>query len=365
MSGTDDEARWRAVQDREPSADGTFVYAVRTTGIYCRPTCPSRRPRRDRVSFFDAAPMAAAAGFRACERCDPDGPTRAQRDAELVVAACLAIERAERPPTLAELAAAVGVSRDVLHRRFVAATGLTPKAWAAQRRAQRADVALASGRPVLDAGFDSGYGSASSLYADADARLGMTPGRRRRGGDGALVRWATASCSLGRVLVAATDTGICAVALGDEDDELVDELRRRLPAAQLVADAVALGATLDAVVELVEDPRRDVALPLDIRGTAFQVRVWQALRRVAVGSTTTYAALAGDIGAPGSARAVAGACAANPLAVVVPCHRVLRSDGSLSGYRWGPARKRALLDREASTTVDSDPTPGSGAPATT
>jgi AraC family transcriptional regulator of adaptative response/methylated-DNA-[protein]-cysteine methyltransferase len=343
-SNPTDTARWRAVETRRP---GAFVYAVVTTGIYCRPDCPARRPRRVNVRFFDDPAQAAAAGFRPCRRCRPDRPdARPDARAALVVGACRAIEAAETPPRLAALAAGAGLSPFHFHRLFRAATGVTPHEYAAACRARRARDALGEAGTVTAALYDAGFGSAGRFYAEAPGRLGMTPGRFRAGGAGESIRFAVGQGSLGAVLVAATDRGICAVALGDDPQALLDDLQALFPRAALVGADSQFERWVAQVVGLVEEPSRGLGLPLDIRGTAFQQRVWRALREIPCGETLSYAELARRLGVPGSARAVAGACAANRIAVAIPCHRVVRTGGGLAGYRWGIERKRALLDRE-------------------
>ena len=341
----EDAARWRAVAARDAAADGGFVFAVASTGIYCRPSCPARRPRRDNVRFFATPEAAEEAGFRACLRCHPKDPSRVEANAALVAAACRLLE-AESPPSLAALAARIGLSPAHFHRLFKAATGLTPRAYAGAARAGRLRDALAAGEGVTEALYAAGYGSAGRLYAESDAVLGMTPGAYRDGGRGVEITYATGESSLGPVLVATTDRGVCAILMDAEAEAPEAALARRFPKARLARGGAEFAALVARVIAFVEAPRAGLDLPLDLRGTAFQRRVWEALRTIPAGETASYAEVAARIGAPGSARAVAGACAANPIAVAVPCHRVLRGDGALSGYRWGVARKRALLARE-------------------
>jgi AraC family transcriptional regulator of adaptative response/methylated-DNA-[protein]-cysteine methyltransferase len=344
--------RWRAVLARDGAADGTFVFAVRTTGVYCRPSCPARRPLRANVAFFADGAAARAAGFRACKRCAPDAANSpdAERRA-LVVQVCRWLDDAERPPSLAELAWRSGYSPFHLQRTFRAIVGATPRAYAATRRAERLRAALADGVPVTAAMGRAGYGSSSRLHAAAERVLGMQPKRARRGGDGERIEFHTAACALGRVLVAATALGVCAVLLGDDDATLVEELAERFPRAERVAGDRAFAARMRAVLAVVDGDGSDPKLPFDVRGTAFQQRVWQVLTRIPRGRTIDYAGLAAELGMPRGARAVAAACAANPIAVLVPCHRVVRGDGALAGYRWGLARKRALLAREGARVV--------------
>jgi AraC family transcriptional regulator of adaptative response/methylated-DNA-[protein]-cysteine methyltransferase len=340
------DPRWQNLTARDASADGAFVYAVETTGVYCRPACPSRLAKPENIRFFATPAEAEAAGFRACKRCKPDGRSRAADHAEIVAAACRMIEAAESPPTLAELAAHAHLGVHHLHRLFKAHTGVTPRVYAAARRAERVRRELGSGRTVTGAIYDAGYNSSGRFYAEADAVLGMTPSRYRAGGAGTEIRFAIGQSSLGPVLVAESRLGICTIALGDDPEILVQELQERFPAATLVGDDADFHARVARVVGLVEAPRCACELPLDIQGTAFQRRVWEALRQIPSGETLTYTELAARIGAPKSVRAVARACASNALAVAIPCHRIVRRDGDLAGYRWGIARKRALLDRE-------------------
>ena len=346
-SSPERDPRWNAVLGRDAAADGRFVYAVSTTGVYCRPSCPSRRARPEHVRFFTDGAAAAAAGFRPCRRCRPDAPPLAVRHAAQVAAACRLLEQAEELPTLAELARAVGTSPFHLHRLFKAETGLTPRAYGAARRAERLRAALAGGSDSVTAAiYDAGYNAASRFYEHADAVLGMTPTRFRAGGENAEIRFAIGQSALGAVLVARSARGVCAILLGDDPEDLLRDLERRFPKAELIGGDREFEQLVATVVGFVEAPELGLDLPLDIRGTAFQQRVWQALRQIPPGQTVSYAEIARRIGAPGSVRAVAGACAANTLAVAIPCHRVVRTDGGLSGYRWGIERKRALLERE-------------------
>ncbi len=339
-------ARWLALRARDATADGLFVYSVRSTGVYCRPSCPSRAARRENVAFHATCAAAEAAGFRPCKRCRPNEASSSERRLEAVSRACARIAAAETPPALADLAKAAGLSASRFHRVFKGATGVTPRAYAAARRAERVAAGLAAGEPVTRAAYGAGFNSASRFYAAAPSRLGMTPTAYRDGGAGAAIRFACGDCRFGAVLVAATAKGICAILLGDDPDALARDLGARFPKAAIAGADPDFAATLARVVAFVEAPGRGLDLPLDIGGTAFQQRVWAALRDVAPGTTTTYAAVARAVGQPAAVRAVAGACGANAHAVAIPCHRVLRGDGSLSGYRWGVERKRALLARE-------------------
>ncbi len=341
-----DQARWNAVQSRSTVADGRFVYAVKTTGVYCRPSCPSRRAHRRNVAFYDSPAAARAAGFRACKRCKPDGVSPATETQAAVAAACRLIERAEAPPSLADLAATAGLSRHHFHRLFKAATGLTPRAYGAAHRAQQIRNGLQKSATVTGAIYDAGYSSGSRFYETAAGVLGMTPKSYRAGGEGMTIRFAIADSTLGKVLVAATDKGLCALFLDNDARVLRRELAARFPKAEIAAGDAAFAKTVARVVEIVEQPRRGTKLPLDVLGTAFQQRVWEGLRRIPAGETISYAELARRIGAPKAVRAVGTACGANPVSVIIPCHRVVATDGKLTGYRWGVERKRELLTRE-------------------
>jgi AraC family transcriptional regulator of adaptative response/methylated-DNA-[protein]-cysteine methyltransferase len=349
---TDDE-RWAAVQARSLDADGIFYYSVRTTGVYCQPSCPSRGARRVNVAFHASREDAEAAGFRPCLRCKPDQPPLAERQAAAVAQACRLIEAALEEPDLETLARACGMSRFHFHRVFKAHTGITPKAYAAARRAERLKQGLAQAATATEAAYDAGFNSSGRFYAATPGVLGMTPGRWRAGGGGEQIRFAVAQCSLGALLVAATAKGICSILLGDDPDALVRDLQDRFPKAELIGAEPAFEASVAQVVAFVEAPRIGLDLPLDVRGTAFQQRVWQALRAIPAGRTVGYAELAAQLGMPQGARAVAGACAANPVAVAIPCHRVVRNDGSISGYRWGVERKKTLLEREAGQSKEA------------
>lgn len=340
------ERLWAAVLARDRSADGKFLYAVRTTGVYCRPSCAARRPRRENVAFHPTPAAAERAGFRPCKRCRPERPAAPDRQAATVTALCRLIESSDEAPRLESLARAAGLSLFHTQRLFKAVTGVTPRAYAAAHRARRLKAQLDTPATVTDAIHGAGYSSSGRFYDSAHQPLGMTPTKYRLGGANLDIRFAIGQCSLGAVLVAATARGVCAILLGDDPEELAHELERRFPRANLLGGDAAFEGLVAQVVALVERPSAPALLPLDIRGTAFQQRVWQALRAIPPGTTTSYAALARAIGAPTACRAVAGACGANPVAVVIPCHRVVRTDGGLSGYRWGVERKRALLDRE-------------------
>ena len=340
------DPRWQAVLGRDRQADAHFVYAVRTTGIYCRPSCPARTAKPENVTFHASAEEAERLGFRPCRRCRPNESSTPTAHAVRVAALCRFIENAPEAPTLAELATRAGLSRWHLQRVFKAVAGVTPKAYADACRARRVRDALTDGAAVTDALYAAGYNAQSRFYAQSDAVLGMTPSRYRHGGADAKIRFAVGQCSLGASVVAGSDRGICAISLGDDPDALVRELQVRFPNATLIGGDAEFERWVAKVVGVVEAPRVGLDLPLDVRGTAFQQRVWQALRDIPAGETVSYRELAERIGAPAAVRAVAGACAANTLAVAIPCHRVVRNDGALSGYRWGVERKRALLERE-------------------
>jgi AraC family transcriptional regulator, regulatory protein of adaptative response / methylated-DNA-[protein]-cysteine methyltransferase len=341
-----DAARWQAVTAKDKNADGRFFFSVRTTGVYCRPSCPARPARRENVAFHSSCDAAEAAGFRACKRCRPRQASQSERDAGLVARACEMIRTAEQPPQLARLAAALGISPFHFHRMFKAATGLTPKAYADAHRADRVRNALPTSKTITDAIYGAGFNSNGRFYASSGEVLGMTPRRYRAGGKSSQIRFAIGECSLGSILVAATSKGVCAILMGDDAAALLRQLQDRFANAEIVGGDAAFEQLVGKVVGFVEQPKLGLDLPLDVQGTAFQQRVWKALRQIGVGKTASYGEIAARIGHPKSMRAVAQACAANMIAVAIPCHRVIRTDGDLSGYRWGVQRKRALLQRE-------------------
>jgi AraC family transcriptional regulator, regulatory protein of adaptative response / methylated-DNA-[protein]-cysteine methyltransferase len=350
----DEEAGWQAVASRDASFDGQFVYAVRSTGIYCKPSCSSRRPRRDQVRFFATCAAAEQAGFRACRRCHPREVLSANQVAELAQRACRLIdEHIEDPLTLEALGQALNTSPSHLHRIFKSVTGLTPRQYAAGQRLQRFKSHVKSGQEVTSALYEAGYGSSSRLYESGHERLGMTPAAYQRGGKGARIGYTVVDTPLGRMLVAATDRGICRVSLGERDEELERQLQAEFPAAEIRRDPAGLEGWVNALVEHLHGQHPDLALPLDLQATAFQLRVWEELRKIPYGQTRTYAQVAEAIGQPSAARAVANACGANPAILITPCHRVVRSDGSLGGYHYGVERKQKLLEQEKRQSTSS------------
>lgn len=342
-----DAERWAAVVARDKAADGKFYYSVATTGVYCRPSCAARRANRQNVLFHDSCTDAEAAGFRACKRCKPNEPALFEQHAGKIAEACRLIAEAEEAPKLDELARAAGLSTYHFHRIFKSVVGVTPKAYALAERRKRVRDALGKTPTVTQAIYDAGFNSNGRFYATSNDVLGMTPTDFRSGGANAEIRFAVAECTLGSILVASSGKGVCAIFLGDDPGTLVRELQDRFCQARLIGGDREFERVVAKVIGFVEQPAGGLDLPLDIRGTAFQHRVWQALRAIPVGETISYAQLAQRVGSPGAVRAVAGACAANKIAVAIPCHRVVRTDGSLSGYRWGVERKRLLIDNEA------------------
>ena len=346
-----DTSRWDALIERDRSAEGHFYTAVKTTGIYCRPACPSRLPKRKNVEFFDDRESAEQAGYRPCKRCQPDAESPQQQQTEMIARACRAIEESATSLGLDELASQANLSPWHFHRLFKEVVGVTPKQYATTHRNQRFRVGLMGDVSVTDAIYDAGFGSSSRAYEASAGHLGMTPSAYRGGGAGLEIRIAAGQCFLGWVLVAATELGICAIEFGDDPATVRDQFESRFSNAHIVDDDDDFNDWLDEVVAFIETPEIGLDLPLDIQGTAFQRRVWDALRQVSSGTTVSYRELASRIGRPNSARAVAQACAANRVPVAIPCHRVVRQDGGLGGYKWGIARKRALIRREGGSST--------------
>jgi AraC family transcriptional regulator of adaptative response/methylated-DNA-[protein]-cysteine methyltransferase len=347
ITATESDPRWASVVARDASADGAFWYSVASTGVYCRPSCAARQPLPKNVRFHATRADAEKAGFRPCKRCKPDQPSLIEQHATKMTEACRLIETSESAPDLATLAQRADLSPFHFHRVFKAIVGVTPKQYANAQRSGRVRKQLQSGATVTEAIFDAGYNSNARFYEKSGQILGMKPASFRAGGANAQIRFAVGECSLGSILVAQSERGICAITLGDDADALTRDLQDRFPNAELLGGDARFEQLVSRVVGFVEAPDTGLDLPLDIRGTAFQQRVWQALREIPVGTTASYMEIAKRIGAPQAVRAVAGACAANALAVAIPCHRVVKQDGALSGYRWGVERKRALLAREA------------------
>jgi AraC family transcriptional regulator of adaptative response/methylated-DNA-[protein]-cysteine methyltransferase len=344
----DADPRWQMLIERDPALDGKFYYSVKTTGVYCRPSCASRLPRPENVAFYALPEEAERAGFRPCRRCRPNEPSLRERQVAAVTVACRAIETADDPPTLDALAKSVGMSPYHFHRIFKATTGVTPKAYADAHRARLVQNDLTRGdRSVTETIYETGFHSSGRFYATTNERLGMKPKEYKQGGKNIEIHFAVGQSTLGSILVARSEKGVCAISLGDDPEALVRDLQDRFPMASLIGNDEAFEAIVAQVVGFVEDPSRGLDLPLDVRGTAFQQRVWEALRYIPVGKTVSYAEIAKELGSPKAVRAVASACASNTLAVAIPCHRVIKSDGQLSGYRWGIDRKRELLRREA------------------
>lgn len=342
-----DDARWQAIVSRNPSAESTFLYGVTTTGIYCRPTCPSKLPHKENVMFFDTKLDAENAGFRPCRRCHPDEDVSENPHRQIIIESCRRISEAESPPNLAQLAADAGYSPSYFHRIFKSIVGVTPKQYAEEVRAQKIRAHLQAGHNVTETIYGAGFNSSSRFYTSATKTLGMQPSTYRNGGKGMEIRHLIANCYLGRVLVAATPKGVCAVAFADSAQELEDYLHQTFPYATFLGNNPEFEGWVQEVLDYLEFPRKELDLPLDIEGTAFQHKVWDALSQIPVGSSATYRQIAEHIAQPKAVRAVARACASNAVAAVIPCHRVIRSDGGLGGYRWGLERKRLLLEREA------------------
>ncbi len=343
-SGMDDEALWQLSRSRDTSLDGMFYIAVKSTGVYCRPSCSARAPKRENVVFYPDIQSAEAAGFRPCKRCHPRLAS-ADATAEVVRLACELLDE-EETPRLPDIARRLGVSAAQLQRMFKRALGVTPGQYSDGRRLQRLKGGLRNGHSVTRALYDAGYSSSSRLYESAGEQLGMTPATYRKGGRGMTIRYQIFDSPLGRLLIAGTDRGVCAVQLGDAEAELGMALRGEFPEAVILPDRGALSGWVSQILEHLEGVRPRLDLPLDIQGTAFQLRVWRALRDIAYGATRSYAEIAEAIGNPRAARAVGNACHNNPVAIIIPCHRVVRSNGDLGGYGGGVHRKQKLLDKE-------------------
>jgi AraC family transcriptional regulator of adaptative response/methylated-DNA-[protein]-cysteine methyltransferase len=342
-----DEQRWAAVVNRDREADGEFYYSVATTGVYCRPCCGSRQPRRDNVQFYSTTEAAEKAGFRPCKRCGPTAADAVTQRASAIEEVCRTLEAAQEPPDLDQIAEAAGMSRFHFQRVFKQVTGVTPRAYFAECRRKRVQAELGRTKTVTEAIYGSGFNSNGRFYARSNQMLGMTPKAFRAGGGHTTIRFAVGECSLGSILVAATANGICAILLGDDPERLAETLQKRFSRANLVGGDREFEQWMATVVGFIDHPAKGLSLPLDVQGTAFQQRVWRALSGIPAGTTASYEEVAKRIGAPKSVRAVAAACASNSIAVAIPCHRVVRKDGDVSGYRWGVERKRALLEREA------------------
>lgn len=345
-----EEIYWQSVQERDARFNGIFVYGVRSTGIYCKPSCPSRRPKKENTKFFFNCESAEANRFRACLRCKPQSVSDLDEQVEMVLKICRALEvRADEMLSLDDLGAEIGVSPHHLQRTFKSITGITPRQYAEKLRLKNFKSSLKNGDDVTTALYEAGFGSSSRLYEKSSSQLGMTPATYRRGGKGMNISYAITDCYLGRLLVAATERGICAVSFGQDDEELASRLSAEYPAAVVLLDEELLIEWIRAVLDYLNNSQPDARLPLDLQATAFQVRVWEELRRIPYGETRSYSEIAKAIGQPTATRAVARACATNPVAVVTPCHRVIRENGDLGGYRWGLERKQKLLKRERET----------------
>jgi AraC family transcriptional regulator, regulatory protein of adaptative response / methylated-DNA-[protein]-cysteine methyltransferase len=343
--------RWEAIVHRSSSADGTFLYGVKTTGIYCRPTCSSRQPNQANVVFFDNYTEAEAAGFRACKRCSPRSISPQQQQTETIAEVCKQITESEKPLSLATMAQIAGLSSHHFHRVFKEIVGVTPKQYASNQRANRVRQQLQENNTVTQAIYEAGFETSSSFYDKSTTLLGMTPTEYQQGAKGLEIQFAVKQIWLGWVVVAMTTKGICAIGLGDTAEVVTAQLQQQFPHAQLQESDPEFADWIDRVINFIETPQLGLDLPLDIQGTAFQQRVWQALQQIPVGTTASYSDIAAQIGNPKAVRAVARACATNQIAVAIPCHRVIGSDGSLKGYRWGSDRKRTLLDREATQPI--------------
>ena len=348
---TNEQLCWKAVQAKDARFNCVFVYAVRSTGIYCKPSCPSRRPQRDQVIFFSSCDAAEQSGFRACRRCRPRQSQKSDPHVETILRACRAIEAtADGPVSLAVLGEKLSISPHHLHRIFKKITGITPRQYAAAHRLKMFKLHIRNGEDVTSAIYDAGYGSSSRLYEKASEKLGMTPAAYRRGGKGMIINYTIVNCHLGRLLVAATERGVCAISFGEEDRKLESSLAAEYPAATIRREESRINNWVDPLLNHLNGSQRHLDLPIDLQAAAFQLRVWEELRRIPYGETRTYGDIARALGRPTANRAVARACAANPVALITPCHRVIRADGELGGYRWGLKRKKALLSQEENST---------------
>jgi AraC family transcriptional regulator, regulatory protein of adaptative response / methylated-DNA-[protein]-cysteine methyltransferase len=347
VSSVAEDPRWARVVARDRTANGQFWFSVVTTGVYCRPACPSRTANPKNVKLHDTLEAAKATGFRACKRCNPDGLSVEAENAAIVTKVCRVIEQSVEEPSLADLANAVELSPSYFHRLFKAITGVTPKNYAAAHRAARVREGLEKCHTVTKAIYDAGFNSSGRFYEKAADMLGMTPSHYRAGGANEEIRFAIGESSLGTILVASSKRGVVSILMGDDPDGLIRSLQDKFPQARLVGDDAEYESLVAQVVGFIEAPRLGLDLPLDVRGTAFQQRVWEALRDIPVGQTVSYSEIARKIGTPKAVRAVAGACAANNIALAIPCHRAVRNNGSVSGYAWGIERKCALIEREA------------------
>jgi AraC family transcriptional regulator, regulatory protein of adaptative response / methylated-DNA-[protein]-cysteine methyltransferase len=350
MNSNNLDFQWDGVLRKDATLDGQYLFAVKTTGIYCRPSCPSRTPKRSNVSFFATRSEARAAGFRACLRCAPDGLSKREQQTQSILHACRIIDESEEKISLTSLASKVNLSTHHFHRVFKDVTGVTPQDYFKARQIAQIGQSLKSTNSITEAIYDAGFNSSGRFYESSNAMLGMTPKAYKAGGAGEVIRVSIRTCSLGLVLIAATQRGICTIEFGDDEPVLIGKLTARFPNAVLLTIDPQFDDWLERVLSYIEAPNKALDLPLDIRGTVFQQQVWKALQQIPVGTTASYSEVAQNISKPKSVRAVATACASNILAVAIPCHRVVRGNGELSGYRWGVERKRKLLDTEAQLT---------------